>query len=593
MALSHQEKASIIKFLQQSDTASILKLFADNPSKKQAILQCIVIQVNSKKCSLPIQWMQPSQANFIQLLIKEGLDLTTIGSATDSDGNTVLHGTIQTKNYDLMGKILNADINHIVNPLHIPLTDRVNRHGKSPLHLALDNKDEAAIDLLMQHNASFYFFDDDPSTCSYLDHLDVLLQNGSSMNHYYLSKVLLACRLHLSQLDVSDPKFQACLDQVAYRLIGLKKQSTEIETAAWGELLANSLSTVKHMRVEKRKVQFGNDFCYEQNYLLTHVRCLLEIYFNPKQQFVKNALCGNLIRELLTACETAKMAQEISIIQSQDSKRRWRGKLAQTHSQVIQRRARLLPKKHSFCYPSGWIDSKDEGHAFYTNIARLDEEVLEITATNIGCESPRALAIPKTKKRLPAEKKVDRHREAIISSFFTATITLATKVHRPENIAQLVKNIYLPEIFGTPITTNTENKFSEIAQNFENCIVKNYLYSLRLRLKDDYQYRLLYLFIIQMSLDRLLEVFPLDQMPSLKNIFKHIHKAEAAFEEYCFKKFKQEFGYLFANLTSDATKISEIAIYLSNMRQSTLFSVSKAAVVNPAHAAAKKIQISL
>jgi hypothetical protein len=96
-----------------------------------------------------------------------------------------------------------------------------------------------------------------------------------------------------------------------------------------------------------------------------------------------------------------------------------------------------------------------------------------------------------------------------------------------------------------------------------------------------------------MSLDRLLEVFPLDQMPSLKNIFKHIHKAEAAFEEYCFKKFKQEFGYLFANLTSDATKISEIAIYLSNMRQSTLFSVSKAAVVNPAHAAAKKIQISL
>lgn len=428
---------------------------------------------------------------------------------TDDEGNTLLHLAVQGSCKLLTKALVELDIAFIgdEDPL---LINSKNSEGQTPLALAFEEFDEDEdadydiINVLVDYNASFYLERDALGT--YLtaqyyftkEQLGHLLSLGQTLKPSMLEQIINKVAVKVSAFTPEQRYLRRdYLDRVALRLVGLADDIT-IDFNKWGELYANATSEISNLCTIDTCFKFGEQFGVSVNYLLVHVRALLELVVTGRRQ-------PTLVQELLSAINTAKIDQETTLLLLL---RLTKNKtIIKDHVNGLYTRI----QSQALCYPGGWPGSQSEGgHAIYVDISKMaparnsQADCYQISVYNLGEgieQEYNESLIPKPNLALPAVKTILLTRTEI-KSYLAGLVWANLKGTSVKSIDKALALIYDENIFGEQTSTQARQNQAEIIQPIGNCIVKNYLFAMRTRLGDA-RYHTVYLGILNITFEQM------------------------------------------------------------------------------------------
>jgi len=457
----------------------------------------------------------------------------------DTAGNTLLHLSSLRQCRMLTQTLLELDLEFIGDESELLLNTK-NAAGQTPLAQTLEAKDTEGTEIFVKYNASFYLERDSAGTYlsaqySLTGHLAELLPLGQTLQPERLTKVLTIARAKKDTF--SDPfLFREYLDRIAIRLIGLTGDGSGIDFKQWAELYANSVSKVSELCTIDSCFKFGEDFGESVNYLLIHIRALLELV-------VTGGSNSTLENELLLAINTAKIDQETTLL---NMLRQNNETMISHHVNGLHARLQSCPL---LCYPGGWPGQTGvPGHAIYIDIALIackvaDEKTsasdpqkidplhqYQVGVYNLGAglneNYNRTLmvtdnfALPAIAPNAVSEEFIDGYLYRLVWANLNGTTE--------DKIAQALDYIYDEDLFGRPVNTLAKRKQAEIIQAIGNCLVKNFLFAMRNHLGDNL-YRAAYLQILSINLEQIKSYC--GELPKPRDIVQALETSEIVFNK--------------------------------------------------------------
>ncbi len=456
----------------------------------------------------------------------------------DNDGNTLLHIATENKILSLMEIILNQDLIYFGDEAEL-LINLSNSDGKTSLLIALENNYKEGIKLLLENNASFYIERDANgnylrSQYKYTDYLSNLLSCGQTVTEDFIKLVIKTGRSKIVELqDII--KVREYLNRVASRLVGFLGEGSQFDFKLWADILADMSSKASQLCTIEACFPLGEQFGISVNYLAFHIRSLIELLLLKDTGINETTL----IQELLIAVNTAKIDQETTLLQLFKT-----DNFINSHINGLYKR---LTEQAFLCYPGGWpgrssSQPAEEGHAIYINFAKLPIGY-KISCFNLGGgidkDYNNVLSIG-NKLYLPAIKSVSLA-ENELKTYLLGLVWANCNGVNQKTIQKAISLIYNEDIFERVVKTEANKTQAEIEQSVGNCIVKNYLFSMRTRLGDKH-YEALYLQILNIVLKQMRSYC--GHIPGPYTVANALAEAEVVFRNKDIKFFSQTISLL-------------------------------------------------